>query len=205
MNRMSGRSAAADATSPIGVCFGGPSPEHDVSVLTGLQAIRELARGARRVTGLFWSKTGDWYEVDPQMEASSFVEGVPPSAQALRFLAAPGGGFVPERTGRGLISGGGSRNKPLEIAAIVNCCHGGPGEDGTLQGAFDLAGLRYTGPGMAAAALGMDKLAFAAVAEQAGLKVLPRAILDHVYDRGEPRIPGSVHREAALRGFVDRS
>ena len=43
----------------------------------------------------------------------------------------------------------------------MNCCHGGPGEDGSLQAAFDLAGIPYTGPGAAGAALGMDKLAFA--------------------------------------------
>ena len=59
----------------IGVCFGGPSPEHDVSVLTGLQAIHELARTGQPVTGLYWSKTGDWYEIEPTIEASSFVEG----------------------------------------------------------------------------------------------------------------------------------
>jgi len=66
---------------------------------------------------------------------------------------------------------------------VVNCCHGGPGEDGTLQAAFDLAGVAYTGPGVAAAALGMDKLAFSGVAQAAGLPVLPRALLGR---EGEP-------------------
>jgi D-alanine-D-alanine ligase len=54
------------------------------------------------------------------------------------------------------------------------CCHGGPGEDGTLQAALDLAGIRYTGPTVAGAALGMDKLAFGWVAAGAGLPTLPR-------------------------------
>ena len=60
---------------------------------------------------------------------------------------------------------------------MVNCCHGGPGEDGTLQGALDLVGVAYTGPGVAGAALGMDKLAFAGIAHAAGLPVLPRVLL----------------------------
>jgi D-alanine-D-alanine ligase len=187
---MSASKTAGEAGSPIGVCFGGPSPEHDVSVLTGLQAMHELARGPRRVTGLYWSKTGDWYEVDPEIEASYFVEGVPPQAQALRLVSCQGGGFVSERSGRGLMSGGGSRNKPVEVGVVVNCCHGGPGEDGSLQGAFDLAGLRYTGPGMAAATLGMDKLAFAAVADHAGLKVLPRSLLAASSTEKELGFPG---------------
>ena len=71
---------------------------------------------------------------------------------------------------------GESRDKTYD-AVVVNCCHGGPGEDGTLQAALDLAGVRYTGPGVAAAALGMDKLAFANVVTGAGLPSLPRAAL----------------------------
>lgn len=175
---MSSGSLPGGANAPLGVCFGGPSPEHDVSVLTGLQAADELLRTGRKVTGLYWSKTGEWYEVDPSLEASSYVDGVPRSAQPVRLVTGPEGGFFPGRPGRGLLPGGSSRGKPLEVAVIVNCCHGGPGEDGSLQAAFDLAGLRYTGPGVAGAALGMDKLAFSGVAACAGLPVLRRAILD---------------------------
>jgi D-alanine-D-alanine ligase len=60
---------------------------------------------------------------------------------------------------------------------VLNCCHGGPGEDGTLQGIFDLAGLRYTGPGQAASALGMDKLAFGAAMAASGLPTLNRVLV----------------------------
>jgi D-alanine-D-alanine ligase len=57
------------------------------------------------------------------------------------------------------------------------CCHGGPGEDGSLQAALDLAGIRHAGPSVAGAALGMDKLAFGAVVASAGLPTLPRSLL----------------------------
>jgi D-alanine-D-alanine ligase len=157
----------------VAIIFGGPSPEHDVSVLTGLQAARELSGGgtAGGVRGLYWSKTGEWYEVDPGLEASAFVDGVPRGAMALRLVAGPGGGFVPEggRFGR-------SKAAPIDVAVV--CCHGGPGEDGTLQAVLDLVGIAYTGPTVAGAALGMDKLAFAGVAQAAGLRTLPRVALD---------------------------
>ncbi len=175
---MSSGTVPGGAKLPLGVCFGGPSPEHDVSVLTGLQAAHELLRAGRRVTGLYWSKTGEWYEVDPSLEASFYVEGVPRGSQSIRLVTGPEGGFLPGRPARGRLSGGGTRGKALEVGVIVNCCHGGPGEDGSLQGAFDLAGLRYTGPGVAGASLGMDKLAFSGVAAAAGLPVLDRAVLD---------------------------
>jgi D-alanine-D-alanine ligase len=140
-------------------------------VLTGLQAALELQRQGRAVRGLFWSKAGDWYEVDPSLEASAFVEGVPRGATPLRLSLGPDGGFTAEggRFGR-------SRGKSDLDAAVV-CCHGGPGEDGTLQAALDLAGISYTGPTVAGAALGMDKLAFGGVVAAAGLPCLPRVSL----------------------------
>ncbi len=159
--------------SDLAVLMGGPSPEHDVSILTGLQAARELARDGRRgVRAVYWTKTGDWFEVDAGLEAEAFVDGVPRGAAPLRLALGPDGGFVPE-------GGRFGRPKPLALDAAVVCCHGGPGEDGTLQAALDLAGITYTGPSVAGAALGMDKLAFAGVIHAAGLPLLPRAMLHH--------------------------
>jgi D-alanine-D-alanine ligase len=154
------------STAKIAVAFGGPSPEHDVSILTGLLAVHELAGAGRDVTALYWSKAGDWYQVDHGAEAVAFVDGVPRGAAPLRLAVGDGGGFA--------AAGRLGRDRALAIDVAVNCCHGGPGEDGSLQAAFDLAGIRYTGPDVAGAALGMDKLAFAGVAEAAGLPVLPR-------------------------------
>ena len=142
------------------VIFGGVSPEHDISILTGLQAARALGDPHC----LYWSKTGDWYEVDGGLEGRDFADGVPRKARPLHLVTGPGGGFMTDL----------KKGRRLDISAAVVCCHGAPGEDGTLQGALDLAGLAYTGPDAAAAALGMDKLAFGAVASGAGLPVLPR-------------------------------
>ncbi|HEY5024906.1 MAG TPA: hypothetical protein VII76_08015 [Acidimicrobiales bacterium] len=173
----------------VAVVFGGPSPEHDVSILTGLQAARELAGAGRDVMGLYWTKTGEWHRVDASLEAADFVDGVPRGAQPLQLVTgSEGAGFV---AGAGRLG----RTRPLPVDVVVNCCHGGPGEDGTLQAALDLVGLSYTGPGVAAAALGMDKLAFAGVAHAAGLPVLHRVLLCRNDDgpgsaRGQIGFPG---------------
>jgi D-alanine-D-alanine ligase len=157
--------------SDTAVIFGGPSPEHDVSVLTGLQVTRALSMsGSERIRALYWTKSGDWYEVAADLEGEAFVDGVPPGSTPLRLEADPGGGFQ----ARAALTG---RPRPLDISAVVICCHGGPGEDGTLQAALDLAGVRYTGPTAAGAALGMDKLAFAGLTAGAGLPTLPRTLL----------------------------
>jgi len=154
---------------PIAVAFGGPSPEHDVSILTGLQAARELHRAGQPVTGLYWAKTGDWYAVPATFEASAFTEGVPAGAEALRLALGEDGGFA--------VSGRMGRTRPFALDVVVNCCHGGPGEDGSLQAALDLAGIPYTGPTAAGAALGMDKLAFAGVVSAVDLPCLARLAL----------------------------
>jgi D-alanine-D-alanine ligase len=151
------------------VIFGGPSPEHDVSILTGLQAARALLDSGTDVGAIYWAKTGAWYEVPPTLEAEAFAAGIPARAQQLELVVGPGGGFEGEaRLGR---------RRRLEIDAILNCCHGGPGEDGSVQAAFDLAGLRYTGPSAPGAALGMDKLAFGGVVRAAALPSLPRELV----------------------------
>ena len=151
------------------VLFGGPAPEHDISILTGLQACRSLADSDGRPAAIYWAKSGGFFSVAPDLEAQAFVEGVPAGATPLELVAGPGGGFAAE--------GRFGRRRALDTGALVNCCHGGPGEDGTIQAVLDLAGVRYTGPSVAGASLGMDKLAFTAVVQSAGVPTLPKLLL----------------------------
>jgi D-alanine-D-alanine ligase len=147
-----------------------------VSILTGLQAARALVtagRGTDGVEAVYWTKGERFVSVDPTLEAAAFVDGAPKGARELRLVAQPGGGFFGAKGG---VLGGGKERR-LEFDALVNCCHGGPGEDGTLQAALDMAGVPYTGPAAAGAALCMDKLSFGSVTLAAGLPTLPRALV----------------------------
>jgi D-alanine-D-alanine ligase len=164
------------------VIFGGPSPEHDISILSGLQSARALVAAGQEPWAIYWAKTGEFHLVPALLEARDYLTGVPPKAQRLELSAGPGGGFV--------AAGGGLFKKAtsLEVSAVVIACHGGPGEDGTLQAALDLAGVRYTGPSAAGAALGMDKLAFGAVMAANGVAALPRHAL--TAGAGEPEFSG---------------
>lgn len=146
------------------VVFGGPSPEHDISILTGLQAARLLAEAGREPIAVYWSKVGRWYRVDPGGEASDFASGPPRKSKELRFVAEPQAGWMVKR-------------RRLDVSAVLLCCHGGPGEDGTLQGALDMAGIPYSGPGAASSALSMDKLAFGALMAASGLPTLSRQLV----------------------------
>jgi len=153
-----------------GVLFGGPSPEHDISVLTGLQALRELERAGDDPLGIYWTKTGSFFSVASDVEADAFLDGVPKGSSELALHLGDEGGLYASGGRRG-------RGRRLDVEALVLATHGGPGEDGTLQGALDLAGINYTGPSVAGAALGMDKWTFASLVERAGLPTLPRSLL----------------------------
>jgi len=153
------------------VIFGGPSPEHDVSILIGLPATRALAAAGHDVAAIYWSKTGDFFAVEPDAEKEAFYDGVPRKSRPLTLGTT---GFDGKKAPRPDV--------------VVNCCHGGPGEDGTLQAALDLARIPYTGPTVAGAALGMDKFAFGAAVAAAGLPTLPRAVVSA--DAAEPPFAG---------------
>jgi len=153
-----------------GVLFGGPTPEHDISILTGLQALRELERSGRDVLGIYWSKTDAFYVLASGVEAESFLDGLPKGSTEVSLRVGDGGGFFTSaRVGK---------LRKLDFDVVVLATHGGPGEDGTLQAVLDLAGVAYTGPNVAGAALGMDKWAFGAVMASVGIPTLPRALLD---------------------------
>ena len=101
----------------VAVIFGGPSPEHDVSILTGLQAVRALA-GRRTCHAIYWTKNGSFVLVDASLEAEAFAAGVPSGAQALQLRA--GEGFVLE--GRRL-----AKERPLDLDAAILCTPRRPG------------------------------------------------------------------------------
>ncbi len=151
------------------VVFGGPSPEHEISILTGLQAERVLTGAGQEVLPLYWAPTGAWFLVPPGTEAKDYLEGAPAGAKPVDVrLGAEGGLFVKGRL----------RAERLEPAAALSCLHGGLGEGGGYAGLMALLGLRTTGGSLYASALGMDKLAFGAVMAAAGIPTLPRVALE---------------------------
>lgn len=154
----------------VGVLFGGPTPEHDISILTGLLALHELERSKGDVQGIYWTKTGAFYAVPSGVEAEAFLGGLPKGSSELTLrLGDAGGFFANARMGK---------DRSIDLEAVVLATHGGPGEDGSLQAALDLSGVNYSGPTVAGAALGMDKWSFGAVMVANGIPTLPRVLLD---------------------------
>jgi D-alanine-D-alanine ligase len=178
-----------NASRPWAVVFGGPSPEHEISILTGLQAERVLTDGGDTVHPIYWAPSGEWFLVPNGTEAKDYLEGAPKSAKSLEVRLAPEAGFVSKKS-----FGGGA----LDIDAALLCFHGGTGEGGGAAALFDAMGIPATGSTLFAGAVGMDKLAFAGLMEVAGIPTLARRAVSPESEPGfagpyivKPRFGGS--------------
>jgi D-alanine-D-alanine ligase len=159
----------------VGVAFGGRSVEHDVSIITGLQAVAALSERHRPVP-IYIARSGRWYTGQALKDLAVYQrDGGDPQAEEIAFDLH--GGRLLRRSESGSLLRGRRAPEPIELDAIVLATHGTQGEDGCLQGALELAQLPYVGPPVGAAAAAMDKATTKAVLAQAGLPALPHLAL----------------------------
>src|SRR5580693_3170693 len=154
----------------VGVAFGGRSVEHDVSIITGLQALSVLEERHAPIP-IYIARSGRWYSGEALRELSVYQQdGGDPDAEEINFdlhngrllRAASGGSLLRSRR----------PPEPIELDVVVLATHGTQGEDGCLQGTLELARLAYVGPPVGAAAAAMDKVATKAILAHAGLPAL---------------------------------
>jgi D-alanine-D-alanine ligase len=147
----------------IGVIVGGPSPEHEISILTGLQAGRVLEE-KHKVSIIYWSKDNEWYLNSTDLEGEDFLDTKKVTKNSINIQLNDDPGFY-------------LKKKNLEFDVLVNACHGGPGEDGTLQSLLDIINIPYTGPNSSLAQICMDKYLFTLLLKNSNLPVLDRVML----------------------------
>lgn len=165
----------------VGVAFGGRSVEHDVSIITGLQALSVLEERHAPIP-IYISRSGRWFTGDELRDLKTYQSGDngsgggDPQAQEVHFdlhngrllrAGEAGGSFLRKRTAP----------EPIELDAVVLATHGTQGEDGCLAGALELARIPYVAPPVGAAAATMDKVTTKAVLAQAGLPALEHLAL----------------------------
>jgi D-alanine-D-alanine ligase len=182
----------------VGVLFGGQSGEHEVSLISARAVIDGLDREKYEVVPIGITKAGRWLTganslaalealADQQLLPGGPASGAPPAAtaQPATTLAAPPQQFS-------LLDA----QDTLDVVFPV--LHGPMGEDGTIQGLLELAGLPYVGCGVLASAVGMDKAMMKAAFAAAGLPLLPWLLIRRVDQRqAEPQTLDQI--EAALR------
>ncbi len=154
----------------IAVFFGGQSVEHEVSIITAMQAISAADRDKYDITAVYVSKEGAFYIGEHLSELSSFRDTPKAISQATEVVLAKDGADVVllRRHTRPFKS-----NKLKTIDLAMPIFHGTGGEDGVMQGHFERLSLPYSGPNVAASAAGMDKWTMKALFTAAGVPCLP--------------------------------
>jgi len=155
----------------VAVVFGGTSSEHGVSCLTAAGVLGALDPDRYEVVGIGITRSGRWVLVEPEAIAALQV-----SAGRLPELSedASDAMFLRMSQGSELAKRDQSALSPLgRVDVAIALLHGPFGEDGTIQGLFEMMGTRYVGAGVLASAVGMDKQFMKLVLSAAGLPVGP--------------------------------
>jgi D-alanine-D-alanine ligase len=147
----------------VGVLFGGRSGEHEVSLASAASVIRALDPEKYEAVPIGISKDGRWLVGTP---AQKLLPEVLKSGERVSLPPDPtAGALIPIAHGSGRPS--------VTVDVVFPVLHGTFGEDGTVQGLLELAGLPYVGAGVLASAVGMDKDVQKRLFEQAGLPIVP--------------------------------
>jgi D-alanine-D-alanine ligase len=178
----------------VGVIFGGRSGEHEVSLASAASVIAALQRRGHTVVPIGIARDGRWVVGGDPMRALSEE-----ARRALGAGEASGGArkALADRAEReSLATDALARTEPPgglpaelreELDAVVVMLHGPYGEDGTIQGLLELAGVPYTGAGVLASALSMDKAMMKTVFRAHGLPIVPHAVVMRREWQGDPR------------------
>ena len=146
----------------IGVFFGGKNPEHDISIITGNLILNGLTKAGFAVHAIYIGKDGGWHIGEALHDIKNFKKQSDFSSLAKWNidLEASRGKIVFRRKGM--------FGKAITIDVAFPAFHGQNGEDGTVQGLFEMLDVPYVGCGVAASAIAMDKVLTKQLYEQAG-------------------------------------
>ncbi len=155
----------------VGVVFGSRSVEHDVSIVTAQQVMRALDPAKYEVVPIYITRDGNWLTGPALMDIKTFQTEnleelmgiretiVSPSVRHHGMITPPVAGYL-------------SKNTLRRLDVLFPVIHGTHGEDGTLQGVFEMADLPYVGCGVLASAVTMDKIITKAVLREHGIPIL---------------------------------
>src|SRR2546430_11983568 len=161
----------------VGVVFGGRSGEHEVSLASAASVIAALEELGHAVVPIGIARSGRWVVGGDPLRAlaadarvalpSNDADGAVKKALAVRAEAADSASS--QSLTRTEPAGGLPAELRQGLDVVVIMLHGPYGEDGTIQGLFELADVPYVGAGVMASAVGMDKVTMKAVFQAHGL------------------------------------
>jgi D-alanine-D-alanine ligase len=165
---------SANRVTTVGVIFGGRSVEHDVSIITGHQVMMALANDPGfEVVPIYIDRHGRWFSGEPLRELKNFQQ-YRDEVTSLKGIQSAI--LSPSTQHHGLIlnplAGRFDKAEIKRLDVVFPTIHGSHGEDGTLQGLFELADIPYVGCGVLASALANDKILCKIALSQQGIPII---------------------------------
>ncbi|MBU1970482.1 D-alanine--D-alanine ligase [Patescibacteria group bacterium] len=156
----------------VAVLFGGKSPEHEVSIITGVQVINSIDTNKYKAVPVYIAKNGKWYYSNrfADMEVFKNLEAIPYISQEVYLPADPNNSYL-WGVARSFFGG----QFKIKVDVFFPCFHGGTGENGAFQGLFDICEKPYVGSDVLGSALGMDKIICKDLLVKHGIPTAPYA------------------------------
>ncbi|HEX7017408.1 MAG TPA: D-alanine--D-alanine ligase family protein [Patescibacteria group bacterium] len=159
----------------LAVFFGGISPEHEVSVITGIQLMKHVDKDKYNVVPVYIDKAGGWWSGEELTSVESYKNqnlfqptGFTPFSLKKNNITTltAGTSVLPDSISEAEVNSG-------KIDAALLCFHGAYGEAGNVQGLLELAKVPYQGPGLTSSAIAFDKIVTRQILEAEGIGQTP--------------------------------
>ena len=157
----------------VAVIFGGRSSEHEISCISAGSVLRALDRSKYDVVPIGITKSGQWVLEADNADRLAIVDGVFPHVNESNVPVL----FTPDPSATHLVVQSEVPDVLAHVDVAFPVLHGPFGEDGTIQGVFELAGIPYVGNGVFASAAAMDKAFLKALMSAAGIAVGPFEVI----------------------------
>jgi D-alanine-D-alanine ligase len=187
----------------VAVVFGGRGPEHEVSCMGGGNMLGAIDRDKYEVIPVGITREGNWVLAADEPARLTAAGGELPSVES---VARPGSQVVPWATSGALAASAPGQIPHLlgDVDVVLPVLHGPYGEDGTIQGLLELAGVRYVGAGVLASAVSMDKEYMKIIFQACGLPVTPHVVVrEQDWRPADPAAPDIAAGAAAPETAAD--
>lgn len=150
----------------LAIFYGGKSVEHDISIITAIQVMKNLDKDKYNITPIYVDENNNWCVLDNYLDMNIYAN---KKYKSISLVCGMDRGYLIKR---GMV--GYKRYKKIDVA--INCMHGLNGEDGTLAGLLELNNIAYVGSGVLASSIGMDK-----VIQKDVLKINNLPVVEYMY------------------------
>jgi D-alanine-D-alanine ligase len=191
----------------VAVVFGGRGPEHAVSCMGGGNMLGAIDRAVYEVIPIGITRDGNWVQVADEPSRLAISGGQLPSVES---VAESGSAVVPwAYQGQAAVVASAPGQIPHllgEVDVVLPVLHGPFGEDGTIQGLLEMAGVPYVGAGVLASAVSMDKEYMKIIFAARGLPVGPHVVVrEQDWEPYIPQDPAPASAPSASRAPASRA